>query len=84
MVVPAFFAPLIGHLSDKIGRQAISATGMVMMAIISPLVAIHYSSIYFIILPLMIFGLSSPITLTPVLPEMGETVTEMVRIENTI
>ncbi|KAG1144459.1 hypothetical protein G6F37_006279 [Rhizopus arrhizus] len=77
MVVPAFFAPLIGHLSDKIGRQAISATGMVMMAIISPLVAIHYSSIYFIILPLMIFGLSSPVTLTPVLPEMGETVTEM-------
>ncbi|KAL0141957.1 major facilitator superfamily domain-containing protein [Mucor lusitanicus] len=77
MVVPAFLAPLIGHLSDKIGRQAISATGMIMMAIASPLVALQYTSIYWIIPPLMVFGLSSPVTLTPVLPEMGETVNEM-------
>ncbi|KAG1113532.1 hypothetical protein G6F42_014437 [Rhizopus arrhizus] len=77
MVVPAFLAPLIGHLSDKIGRQAISAAGMIMMAIASPLVALRYTSIYWIIPPLMVFGLSSPVTLTPVLPEMGETVSEM-------
>ncbi|OBZ82483.1 putative MFS-type transporter C18.02 [Choanephora cucurbitarum] len=77
MVVPAFLAPVIGHLSDKIGRQAISATGMILMAIASPLVALNYSSIYWIIPPLMIFGLSSPVTLTPILPEMGETVNEM-------
>ncbi|CEG70604.1 hypothetical protein RMATCC62417_06470 [Rhizopus microsporus] len=77
MVVPAFLAPLIGHLSDKWGRQAISATGMIMMAIAGPFVAVHYSTIYFVIPPLMLFGLSSPVTLTPVLPEMGETVTEM-------
>lgn len=78
MVVPAFLAPAIGHLSDRIGRQAISAAGMVMMAIASPLVALHFSSVYWIIPPLMMFGLSSPVTLTPVLPEMGEAVHEMV------
>ncbi|KAL0095354.1 major facilitator superfamily domain-containing protein [Phycomyces blakesleeanus] len=77
MVVPAFLAPLIGHLSDKIGRQVISATGMILMAVASPLVALHFESIYMIIPPLMIFGLSSPVTLTPVLPEMGETVHDM-------
>lgn len=49
-----------------------------MMAIAGPFVAVHYSTIYFVIPPLMLFGLSSPVTLTPVLPEMGETVTEMV------
>lgn len=52
---------------------------MVLMAIASPLVALNYSSIYYIIPPLMVFGLSSPVTLTPILPEMGETVHEMVR-----
>ncbi|KAG1169514.1 hypothetical protein G6F70_008327 [Rhizopus microsporus] len=77
MVAPAFLAPLIGHLSDKWGRQAISATGMIMMAIAGPFVAVDYSTIYFVVPPLMLFGLSSPVTLTPVLPEMGETVTEM-------
>jgi len=51
---------------------------MIMMAIASPLVALRYTSIYWIIPPLMVFGLSSPVTLTPVLPEMGETVSEMV------
>ncbi|KAG2200916.1 hypothetical protein INT47_003151 [Mucor saturninus] len=77
MVIPAFLAPVIGHISDKIGRQAIIATGMVLMAVASPLVALNYSSIYYIIPPLMVFGLSSPVTLTPILPEMGETVHEM-------
>lgn len=79
MVIPAFLAPAIGHLSDRVGRQAISATGMIMMAIASPLVALHFTSIYWIIPPLMMFGLSSPVTLTPVLPEMGEAVHDMVR-----
>ncbi|KAI8330641.1 major facilitator superfamily domain-containing protein [Chlamydoabsidia padenii] len=77
MVVPAFLAPLIGHLSDTIGRQVISSTGMVMMAVVSPLVALRFSSVYMIIPPLMLFGLSSPVTLTPVLPEMGEIVSDM-------
>ncbi|KAI8968014.1 major facilitator superfamily domain-containing protein [Mycotypha africana] len=77
MVIPAFLAPVIGHLSDKFGRQFISATGMVMMGVSSPLVAVHFSAIYHIIPPLMLFGLSSPVTLTPILPEMGETVNEM-------
>ncbi|KAI8884218.1 MFS general substrate transporter [Backusella circina FSU 941] len=77
MVIPAFLAPLIGHLSDKVGRQAISATGMILMAVVSPIVAIKFESMYWIIPPLMLFGLSSPVTLTPVLPEMGETVNEM-------
>lgn len=49
-----------------------------MMAIAGPFVAVDYSTIYFVVPPLMLFGLSSPVTLTPVLPEMGETVTEMV------
>lgn len=48
------------------------------MAIASPLVALNFSSILWIIPPLMVFGLSSPVTLTPILPEMGETVNEMV------
>ncbi|CAO3609290.1 unnamed protein product [Mucor hiemalis] len=78
MVVPAFLAPVIGHISDKVGRQAISATGMILMAVASPLVALEFTSIYWIIPPLMLFGLSSPVTLTPILPEMGETVHEMV------
>ncbi|CAO3587100.1 unnamed protein product [Absidia cylindrospora] len=77
MVVPAFLAPLIGHLSDKIGRQVISSTGMIMMALVSPLVALHFKSVYMIIPPLMVFGLSSPVTLTPILPEMGEIVSDM-------
>lgn len=57
---------------------------MVIMAIAAPLVALHFSSIYMIIPPLMVFGLSSPVTLTPILPEMGETVSEMVRKHRTI
>ncbi|KAI9281845.1 major facilitator superfamily domain-containing protein [Sporodiniella umbellata] len=77
MVIPAFLAPVIGHLADKIGAKTISAFGMIMMAVSSPLIAIHYKSLYYIIPPLMAFGLSSPVTLTPILPEMGETVTEM-------
>ena len=60
------------------GRYVISATGMLLMAVASPLVAIHYSSIYLIIPSLMLFGLSSPVTLTPILPEMGEIVDELV------
>ena len=51
---------------------------MILMAIASPLVALNFSSIYWIIPPLMLFGLSSPVTLTPILPEMGESVSEMV------
>lgn len=50
-----------------------------MMAIASPLVAIHYPDVYMIVPSLMVFGLSSPVTLTPVLPEMGEVVADMVR-----
>ncbi|GAA5798433.1 major facilitator superfamily domain-containing protein [Helicostylum pulchrum] len=77
MVIPAFLAPVIGHISDKVGRQAITASGLILMAIVAPLVALNYSSIYYIIPPLMVFGFSSPVTLTPILPEMGETVNEM-------
>lgn len=54
------------------------------MAIVAPLVALNYSSIYYIIPPLMVFGFSSPVTLTPILPEMGETVNEMVRYQKII
>jgi hypothetical protein len=53
---------------------------MIMMAVVSPIVAIKFKSMYWIIPPLMLFGLSSPVTLTPVLPEMGETVNEMVNL----
>ncbi|CAO3695848.1 unnamed protein product [Umbelopsis ramanniana] len=74
MVVPAFLSPVIGYLSDNYGRKAISAAGMITMAVISPVLAVKYSSVYQIIPPLMIFGLSSPMTLTPILPEMGEVV----------
>ncbi|KAI9484748.1 major facilitator superfamily domain-containing protein [Zychaea mexicana] len=77
MVVPAFLAPLIGHLSDRIGRYVISATGMLVMAVASPLVAVHYPTVYMIIPALMVFGFSSPLTLTPILPEMGEVVDEL-------
>ncbi|KAI9260631.1 major facilitator superfamily domain-containing protein [Phascolomyces articulosus] len=77
MVIPAFLAPLVGHLSDRIGRYIISATGMLMMAVAAPLVAIHYSSVYWIIPSLMVFGLSSTVTLTPILPEMGEVVYDL-------
>lgn len=61
------------------GRHVISAAGMLMMAAASPLVAIHYPSVYMIIPALMLFGLSSPVTLTPILPEMGEVVNNLVR-----
>lgn len=77
MVIPAFLAPIIGYMSDKYGRKAISAGGMIMMAIASPILAIHYSSVYLIIPSLMVFGLASPMTLTPILPEMGEVVHEI-------
>ena len=78
MVVPAFLSPVIGYLSDNYGRKAISAAGMITMAVISPVLAVKYSSVYQIIPPLMIFGLSSPMTLTPILPEMGEVVHDIV------
>jgi hypothetical protein len=65
----------------KLGRQAISATGMIMMAVVSPIVAIKFKSMYSIIPPLMLFGLSSPVTLTPILPGMGSVVNELVNIE---
>ncbi|CAO3645910.1 unnamed protein product [Cunninghamella echinulata] len=77
MVVPAFLAPLIGHVSDKIGRTVISASGLILMALISPFVAIHYASVFMIIPSLMLFGFSSPLTLTPILPEMGEAVNDL-------
>lgn len=49
-----------------------------MMAAAAPLVAIHYESIYMIIPALAMFGLSCPVVLTPVLPEMGEVVDDLV------
>jgi hypothetical protein len=57
---------------------------MIMMAVVSPLVALHFNSVYMIIPPLMLFGLSSPVTLTPILPEMGEIVSDMVRNTDTL
>jgi MFS transporter, DHA1 family, solute carrier family 18 (vesicular amine transporter), member 1/2 len=80
MVVPAFLSPVIGYLSDHYGRKSISAAGLITMAVISPVLAVKYSSVYQIIPPLMIFGLSSPMTLTPILPEMGEVVHEIVSL----
>jgi DHA1 family solute carrier family 18 vesicular amine transporter 1/2 len=77
MVIPAFLAPIIGYMSDNYGRKAISAAGMITMAIASPILAIHYSSVYLVIPSLMVFGLSSPMTLTPILPEMGDVVHEI-------
>ncbi|ORY96514.1 major facilitator superfamily domain-containing protein [Syncephalastrum racemosum] len=78
MVVPAFLAPVIGGpISDLMGRQALSASGIIMMAIAAPLVAIHYKSIYMIIPALAMFGLSCPVILTPILPEMGEVVDDL-------
>ncbi|KAI9322462.1 major facilitator superfamily domain-containing protein [Dichotomocladium elegans] len=74
MVIPAFLAPVIGFLSDKMGRDVISASGMLLMAIASPLVALPYPTVYMIVPSLMVFGFSSPLTLTPILPEMGEVV----------
>jgi hypothetical protein len=60
------------------GRHPIVASGMILTALICPVIAIHYSSIYMIITPLVILGLSNPLTMTPLLPEMGEVVKEMV------
>ncbi|CAO3628092.1 unnamed protein product [Cunninghamella blakesleeana] len=77
MVVPAFLAPVIGHFSDKIGRTVITASGLILMAIASPFVSLIYPSVYLIIPSLMIFGFSSPLTLTPILPEMGEAVNDL-------
>ena len=53
---------------------------MLLMAVASPLVAIHYSTIYLIVPALMLFGLASPVTLTPILPEMGEVVDALVSV----
>lgn len=50
-----------------------------MMALVCPLIAVTYSSIYMLIPPLMIFGLSGPVIATPVLPSIGEVVKDMVR-----
>ncbi|KAI7883073.1 MFS general substrate transporter [Lichtheimia hyalospora FSU 10163] len=74
MVVPAFLAPAIGFLSDRIGRDVISASGMLLMAVAAPLVSLNYPIVYMIVPALMVFGFSSPLTLTPILPEMGEIV----------
>lgn len=81
MVIPAFLSPLIGYMSDNFGRKAISAAGMITMAVVSPVLAIKYDSVYLIIPGLMIFGLSSPMTLTPILPEMGEVVHDIVSLD---
>ncbi|KAI8881999.1 MFS general substrate transporter [Backusella circina FSU 941] len=77
MVIPAFLSPLVGHLSDTMGRHPIVASGMILTALICPVIAIQYSSIYMVIVPLVILGLSNPLTMTPLLPEMGEVVKEM-------
>lgn len=44
------------------------------MAVAAPLVSIEYPVVYMIVPSLMVFGFSSPLTLTPILPEMGEIV----------
>ncbi|KAI8332369.1 major facilitator superfamily domain-containing protein [Chlamydoabsidia padenii] len=77
MVLPSFTSPLIGHLSDKVGRKVITSTGLLMMAMISPLVTLTYPSVYMIIPSLMVFGFSGPVTVTPVLPEMGIIVNDL-------
>lgn len=48
------------------------------MAVAAPLVSIDYPIVYMIVPSLMVFGFSSPLTLTPILPEMGEIVDSLV------
>lgn len=62
----------------QIGRDVISASGMLLMAVAAPLVSIDYPIVYMIVPSLMVFGFSSPLTLTPILPEMGEIVDSLV------
>lgn len=53
---------------------------MLLMAIASVLVGIQVSSIYYMIPSLLMFGLSNPLIHTPLMPEMGTIVSEMVRV----
>lgn len=51
---------------------------MFIMAIASVLVSLPVTSIYYMIPSLLIFGLSNTLIHTPLMPEMGSIVSEMV------
>lgn len=75
LVIPNIIAsPIVGHLSDKLGRKNISAIGFALSAISAPLIAIP-TSIGWIAIALMAFGVSAGIGMTPVLPEISDFVT---------
>lgn len=54
---------------------------MLLMSVASVLVGLQVSSVYFMIPSLFMFGLSNPLIHTPLMPEMGAIVSEMVRVK---
>ncbi|KAK4516850.1 uncharacterized protein ATC70_000175 [Mucor velutinosus] len=78
LVVPSFLGPVTGYMSDKFGRPLFISIGMVLMSIASVLVGVPVSSYNYILPSLCLFGMSNPLIHTPLMPEMGATVTEMV------
>lgn len=66
---------IVGWISDMYGRKIVTAIGMLSMAVSTPLLALP-TVIGFEVVTLMMFGATAAVSLTPIMPELAEFVTQ--------
>ena len=77
IVIPNIFMSIYaGSLSDKYGRKQISSLGMILLALLTPLIALPNgkSNLFIEVVFLMAFGSATAIAITPIMPDMAEIV----------
>ncbi|RKO88870.1 major facilitator superfamily domain-containing protein [Blyttiomyces helicus] len=60
-----------GHASDKHGRKVVSAIGLLLFGLATPLLA-YADNIILLVIALALFGATNAAVMTPALPEMAE------------
>ncbi|CAG8595464.1 5804_t:CDS:2 [Acaulospora morrowiae] len=73
VVVPTFISPLVGYLSYTIGQRNMVGIGMTLTAAASPLIALP-NKLWIEAIPLLFFGATYSIAITPTLPLLGQEV----------
>lgn len=75
MAVPTVISPLVGYLSYVIGQRNTIGIGMIWLAVVSPLVALP-NKMWIQLIPLIFFGATYSIVMTPTLPLLGKKVSQ--------
>ncbi|CAG8530287.1 14570_t:CDS:2 [Acaulospora colombiana] len=75
VVIPTFISPLVGYISYVIGQRNTIGIGMACMALASPLTALP-EKLWLEIVPLLFFGITYSIIITPTLPLLGQKVAQ--------